>query len=144
MAVGKGNPMRFHHHMVHVGDLDRAIAFYCNVFACTVADRHDYDGTRLVYLAGIVPGIEIELICPATWDFADRPEAGRTHIAFTVDDLAAQHARLVSLGAAPDAITDYWAGGVLQTRYFYFEDPDGNQIEFMEPMGRYAPQEDRP
>lgn len=136
--------MRLHHHMVHVRDLDRAIAFYKSVFGCAVADRHDYHGTSLVYLAGIAPGVELELICPATWDFAPRPETGHTHIAFTVDDLAAQHARLEGLGARPDPITEYRAGGVLQTRYFYFEDPDGNQIEFLEPMGRYSPKEDGP
>lgn len=136
--------MRFHHHMVHVRDLDWAIAFYCAAFGCRVADRHSYDGTRLAYLSGFTPGIELELICPATWDFAARPETGRTHIAFTVSDLAAEHARLEGLGAAPDAITEYWAEGVLQTRYFYVEDPDGNQIEFMEPLGRYATKEDTP
>lgn len=142
MVVGEDSPVRFHHHMVHVRDLDRAIAFYSAVFACTVADRHDYDGTRLVYLAGIAPGIELELICPATWDFAERPETGRSHIAFTVDDLAAEHARLAGLGAAPGPITDYRAGGVLQTRFFYVEDPDGNQIEFLDSVGRYSPKED--
>jgi catechol-2,3-dioxygenase len=30
-----------------------------------------------------------------------------------------------------------------QTRYFYFADPEGNQIEFLEARGRYAGEEER-
>jgi lactoylglutathione lyase len=134
--------MRFAHHMIHVRNLDRAVAFYTNVLGCHVADRHVYDGAELVYLSGLAPGVELELIMPDQWPFAEAPETGRGHIAFTVTGLDAEHARLSELGVGPGAIEDYTANGAIQTRYFYFSDPEGNQIEFLEPRGRYATAED--
>ena len=40
----------------------------------------------------------------------------------------------------PGAVTDYVANGRLQTRFFYLYDPEGNEIEILEAMGRYAAQ----
>jgi hypothetical protein len=42
------------------------------------------------------------------------------------------------MGVRLDPIDDYVANGVVQTRFFYLYDPDGNQIEFLEARGRYA------
>ena len=130
--------MRPAHYMIHVRDIEKATAFYAEALGLAVADRHSYDGTRLVYLA--IPGsrLELELVSPDPWPFADRPEPGRTHIAFTVDDLEGQHTRLRAGGVAVEPIAEYHANGVLQTRYFYFDDPEGNQVEFLERRGRYA------
>jgi lactoylglutathione lyase len=126
------------HHMLHVRDLKRAVRFYEHALGLVVADRHQYDGASLVYLR--VPGtsFEIELIAPDHWPYALTPEAGRLHLAFAVADLDAEHARLQAIGVKPDPIADYVANGAHQTRYFYFCDPEGNQIEFLEPCGRYA------
>jgi lactoylglutathione lyase len=124
--------------MLHVRDLDRAVAFYTGVLGLALADRHAYEGARLVYLSVPGSGFEIELVSPDPWPFGDAPEPGRTHVAFTVEDLEAQHRRLSSLGVAVDPIAEYRANGEFQTRYFYFADPEGNQIEFLEPTGRYA------
>ena len=123
--------------MIHVRDLEAAIAFYRRALGCTVADRHRYEQTDLVYLS--LPGarFELELLSPAHWPYGDAPEPGRSHLAFTVDDLDAEHARLTGLGIPADPIADYVANGRHQTRYFYFCDPEGNQIEFLETSGRY-------
>ncbi|MFN4143385.1 SRPBCC family protein [Aestuariivirga sp.] len=129
--------MRFHHHMVHVRDLPRATRFYCDALHLEPADRHSYDGTELVYLRGR-DGIEVELIRPASWTFDDGPSRGHSHIAFTVEDLAREHARLAECGLSPGPIADYVAEGRLQTRFFYLHDPEGNEIEFLQGMGRYA------
>ena len=129
--------MRVHHYMVHVRNLETAVKFYESALRLKLADRHRYDGTELVYLRGY-DGIEIELIRPVNWFFDEVPEAGRSHVAFTVEDLEREHARLAALGVNPGQIEDYVAGGRLQTRYFYVHDPEGNQIEFLEPRGRYA------
>jgi lactoylglutathione lyase len=126
------------HYMIHVRDLHRAVAFYEAALGFTVADRHTYPGTRLVYMR--VPGarFEIELIAPDRWPFSERPEAGRVHIAFAVADLESHHARLAGLGVSVGPISDYFANHLHQTRYFYVSDPEGNQIEFLEPCGRYG------
>ena len=129
--------MRFAHHMIHVRDLDRATSFYETALRLERADHHSYDGTGLVYLRGR-DGIEIELIAPPDWNFAEKPEPGRSHIAFTVEDLEGEHKRLSDLGIEPGPIEDYVVEGKRQTRFFYFSDPEGHQIEFLEPSGRYS------
>ena len=126
------------HHMIHVRDFAGAIDFYTSALCAVVADRHAYDGTRLAYLRWPDSAFELELVCPDTWPFADGPEPGRTHIAFTVDDLDREHARLSALGLSPDPVSDYRANDIHQTRYFYLCDPEGNQIELLEAQGRYA------
>lgn len=124
--------------MIQVQDLPGAVDFYTSALGASVADRHAYDGARLVYLRWPESSFELELVCPEVWTFADTPEPGRTHIAFTVEDLDAEHARITALGYTLDPICAYRANGLHQTRYFYLCDPEGNQIELLEPHGRYA------
>jgi len=123
--------------MIHVRDLEAAIAFYQRALGCTLADRHRYQQTDLVYLSLPDTEFELELLAPARWSYGDAPEPGRSHLAFAVDDLDAEHARLARLGIAAGSITDYVANDQHQTRYFYLHDPEGNQIEFLEATGRY-------
>jgi lactoylglutathione lyase len=126
------------HYMIHVRNVAEAISFYERALGFVVTDRHRYEGITLVYMRGSGSAFELELLSPDTWNYAQRPEPGRTHIAFTVDDLDAEHTRLARLAITADPVNDYVANGAHQTRYFYFYDPEGNQIEFLEPHGRYA------
>lgn len=130
--------MRPVHQMIHVRDLQGAVDFYTSALAAEVADTHSYEGARLVYLRWPGAAFELELVCPDVWPFAAAPEPGRTHLAFTVGDLDGEHARIAALGVALDPVSQYRANGVHQTRYFYFCDPEGNQIELLEADGRYA------
>lgn len=130
--------MRPAHHMIHVQYLARAIAFYERALDFVEVDRHHYDSATIVYMRGTDSAFELELLCPETWPYDIQPESGRAHIAFTVVDLDAEHQHLTSHGFAVDPVSDYVANGIHQTRYFYFYDPEGNQIEFLEPHGRYA------
>ena len=130
--------MRPAHYMIQVQNLQSAIVFYERALGFTVVDRHRYPGATLVYMRGPSSAFELELISPDKWDYARMPEPGRTHIAFTVEDLDAERARLTGLAIAADPVSDYAVNGIHQTRYFYFYDPEGNQIEFLEPHGRYA------
>lgn len=128
--------------MIQVRDLDRAVAFYGEALGFAEIDRHHYEGATLVYLRGPNSGFEVELIAPDRWPFADRPEPGRTHLGFAVDDLDGERARLMRVGVAVEPVADHVADGAHQTRYFYFTDPEGNQIEFLEAKGRYATQKE--
>lgn len=129
--------LRLAHAMVQVQALDEAIAFYQRVLGLGLAERHSYDGAELVYLRG-GGGAELELLSERPWRFAARPETGRSHVAFTVEDIDAEHARLRALGVACGAVSDYIANGRLQTRFFYLYDPEGNEIEILEATGRYG------
>lgn len=132
--------LRLAHAMIQVRDLEAAIAFYVRVLGLRLAERHSYDGASLAYLQAPGGGSEVELLCEHPWRHADTPERGRSHVAFTVPDILAEHARIAALGVPLGSVTDYVANGCLQTRFFYLYDPQGNEIEILEAMGRYVPQ----
>lgn len=136
--------MRFAHAMIQVRDLDRAIAFYEQALELRVAERHRYEGAELAYLRSADGEAEIELLSEQPWRFAQRPEKGRCHLAFTVKDVNAEHHRLRALGYPCGDVSDYRANGKLQTRFFYLYDPEGNEIEILEAMGRYVTRGDVP
>ena len=129
---------RFAHAMIQVRDLERAVAFYQQALGLTLAERHSYDGASLAYLRSAAGGAELELLSETPWTFAAVPEKGRTHIAFTVSDVEGEHARLTAMGISCGSVTAYEANGRLQTRFFYVYDPEGNEIEILQAMGRYS------
>lgn len=129
--------LRLAHAMIAVRELEAAIAFYERALGLRVAERHGYDDAELAYLRAPDGGAELELLSERPWRFAERPEKGRSHVAFTVTDVDREHARLTALGISCGAVTDYVANGRLQTRFFYLYDPEGNEIEILEAMGRY-------
>ena len=134
--------LRFAHAMIQVRDLEKAIAFYRQALGLQVAERHVYDGAELAYMRSDDGRAEIELLSERPWRFSEWPEKGRCHLAFTVGDVAAENARLNSLGCACGPVGEYRANGKLQTRFFYLYDPEGNEIEILESMGRYTEQGD--
>lgn len=136
--------LRFAHAMIQVQDLERAMDFYQRVLGLVLADRHDYDGAALAYLRAADGTTELELLSEQPWRFRPAPERGRNHVAFTVTNVAAEHARISALGVACGEVSDYVAHGRLQTRFFYLYDPEGNEIEILEAMGRYTAQGGRP
>ena len=58
-------------------------------------------------------------------------------MAFCVDDLDAQHARLRAAGLAPADIKEFYRDGALMARFFFVQDPDGYKIEVLQRHGRY-------
>jgi len=130
--------MRLAHCMTYVRDLDRSIRFYEALLGYRVADRHRYPGHRLAYLRKGDEPFEIELIAADESPLpVERPTAPTWHLAFAVDDIDREFARVRALGCPVDPIGDYRANDRFMTRFFYAYDPDGNQIEFLESVGRY-------
>jgi catechol 2,3-dioxygenase-like lactoylglutathione lyase family enzyme len=130
--------LRFAHAMIQVRDLEKAVRFYAEVLGFAVAARHDYEGASLVYLRCPRSGCEVELLSEKPWRFTERPETGRNHIAFASSELEAERSRIAALGVPCGDITPYEANGRLQTRFFYIYDPEGNEIEILESVGRYS------
>ncbi len=125
------------HMMIRVRDEARSIAFYGTAFGLTTADRFDFDDFTLVYLRNPEADFEVELTINK-----DRAEPytlgdGYGHIAFVVDDLAAEHTRLIAAGLAPGPIKDFNRDGALLARFFFLQDPDGYKIELLQRHGRY-------
>lgn len=125
------------HMMIRVLDEGRSRAFYETAFGLTVADRFAFDGFTLVYLRNAEADFEVELTINH-----DRKEPyalgdGYGHVAFAVEDLDAEHARLVTAGLSPNPIKEFQRDGALLARFFFIQDPDGYKIEVLQKYGRY-------
>ncbi|MCZ4352818.1 VOC family protein [Roseovarius aestuarii] len=125
------------HSMIRVLDEERSVAFYKTAFGLTVAERLDFDSFTLLYLSNDETEFELELTVnkdrTEPYDLGD----GYGHLAFTVDDLDAEHARFEAAGFNPRKIVDFKREGTLLARFFFVKDPDGYEIEVMKRHGRY-------
>jgi len=123
--------------MIRVLNEARSVAFYETAFGMRVADSLDFDSFKLIYLSDAESMFELELTVNK-----DRIEAynlgdGYGHLAFSVDDVDAEHARLTSAGLAPRKLVDFAPAGTVIARFFFIADPDGYQIEVLQRGGRY-------
>jgi lactoylglutathione lyase len=125
------------HMMVRVLDEERSVRFYGDVFGLEIADRFDFEGFSLVYLRNAENDFEVELtVNRATTEPYDLGD-GYGHMAFVVDDLGAEHARIAALGYEPGEMKElHWEKRLL-ARYCFIADPDGYKIEILERHGRY-------
>lgn len=125
------------HAMIRVLDEARAVDFYRTAFDLGIADRFEFDGFTLVYLRNAEADFELELTVnhdrTAPYTHGD----GYGHIAFAVEDVAAEHARLLARGLAPTPIREMQHAGAMLARLFFVTDPDGYRIEILQKHGRY-------
>ena len=126
------------HSMIRVLDEERSVAFYKTAFGLEIADRLDFTNFTLVYLSNSESGFELELTVNK-----DRTEPyalgdGYGHLAVSVADLDAEHARFESAGLKPRKIVEFAPDGKLVGRFFFVADPDGYEIEVLERSGRFA------
>jgi lactoylglutathione lyase len=123
--------------MIRVLDEARSVDFYDRAFGLKVADRLDFESFTLLYLSNEETGFELELTVnkgrTEPYDLGD----GYGHLAVSVADLDAEHARLTELGLAPRKLVDFAPGGEVIARFFFIADPDGYQIEVLQRGGRY-------
>lgn len=125
------------HMMIRVLDEARSVAFYETAFGLTVADRFDFTGFTLVYLRS--PEIDFEVELTVNHDRTEPYQLGDGygHVAFAVDDIAAEHARFAAAGLNPNPVKDFQRDGALLARFFFVQDPDGYKIEVLQKHGRY-------
>ena len=125
------------HSMIRVLDEARSIQFYETAFGLSVADRLDFSDFTLVYLSNSESGFELELTVnkdqSGPYDLGD----GYGHLAVSVADLDAEHARFEAAGLAPRKLVEFAPDGKLVGRFFFVADPDGYQIEVLERSGRF-------
>ncbi|ELR65724.1 Lactoylglutathione lyase [Photobacterium marinum] len=125
------------HSMVRVVDLDKSLKFYKEALALDIAERLDFEGFSLVYLRNEENDMELEL----TWNEGTEESythgSGYGHLAVAVDDLEAEHEKLVGFGYEPAEIKEFFRDGQLLAKFFFVQDPDGYKIEFLQRHGRY-------
>lgn len=125
------------HSMIRVLNEERALAFYDKAFGLKVVERLDFDDFTLIYLANAESEFELELTVNKSQ--ADPYELGNGygHLAVSVDDLDAEHARFEADGLKPRKVVEFAPSGTLIGRFFFVADPDGYQIEVLERSGRF-------
>lgn len=125
------------HSMIRVLDEDRSIAFYDKAFGLKVADRLDFPDFTLIYLSNPESEFELELTVnkgqTEPYDLGN----GYGHLAVSVSDLDAEHARFESEGLNPRKLVSFAPAGEVIARFFFVADPDGYQIEVLERGGRF-------
>ncbi|WP_294623029.1 VOC family protein [uncultured Roseovarius sp.] len=125
------------HSMIRVLDEDKSVAFYKTAFGLDIADRLDFSDFTLVYLSNDETEFEVELTVnkgrTEPYDLGD----GYGHLAVSVENLEAEHARLTEAGLEPRKIVEFAPDGELVGKFFFIADPDGYQIEVLERSGRF-------
>lgn len=129
------------HSMIRVLNEERSLAFYQTAFGLEPVDRLDFDDFTLIYLANAETSFELELTVnkgrTAAYDLGE----GHGHLAVSVADLAAEHARMIEAELAPRDIIRFAPGGDGTpeiARFFFIADPDGYLIEVIERGGRFS------
>jgi lactoylglutathione lyase len=125
------------HSMIRVLDEARSLKFYDTAFGLKVAERLDFESFTLVYLSNAESSFEVELTInkgrTEPYDLGN----GYGHLAVSVTDVDAEHARLTAAGLAPRKLVDFAPAGSAIARFFFIADPDGYQIEVLQRGGRY-------
>lgn len=125
------------HSMIRVLDEARSLEFYKKAFGMEIAERLDFDNFTLVYLSNDHSPFELELTInkgrTEPYDLGD----GYGHIAVTVEDVEAEHARFESAGLNPRKLVEFAPGGKVIAKFFFVADPDGYEIEVLQRGGRY-------
>ena len=125
------------HMMLRVLDEARSVTFYDACFGLKIADRRDWPEFTLIYLANPENDFELELTVNKGRDRAYELGSGYGHLAFIVDDLTSEHARISAAGYAPKDIKNMTHDGKPFGTFFFIEDPDGYKIEVLQKAGRF-------
>jgi lactoylglutathione lyase len=123
--------------MIRVLDEERSIQFYNRAFGLGIADKLDFETFTLVYLSNPENEFEVELTVNKGRTEPYALGDGYGHLAVSVSDLDAEHARMEEVGLAPKKIVEFNRDGAVLARFFFIEDPDGYKIEVLQRGGRF-------
>jgi lactoylglutathione lyase len=125
------------HMMVRVLDEARSVDFYKTAFGMDVAERVDFPEFTLIYMRGPDAPFEVELTVNKGQSEPYNLGNGYGHVAFVVDDLEAERARMEAAGLTPKDIKQMSHEGKPFGQFFFIEDPDGYKIEVLQKGGRF-------
>ena len=125
------------HSMIRVLEEARSVDFYEKAFGLDVAERLDFDTFTLVYMSNDESEFEVELTINKGRAEPYALGDGYGHLAVSVQDLDAEHARVAAAGLNPNKIVEFNRDGALLARFFFMTDPDGYKIEVLQRHGRF-------
>lgn len=125
------------HSMIRVFDEARSLAFYRDAFGLEVAERLDFATFTLIYLSNAEQSFELELTVNKDRSQPYALGDGYGHLAVSVEDLEADHARMQAAGHAIGDIVDFKNGDMRVAKFFFVTDPDGYKIEVIQRGNRY-------
>ncbi|MCX8996748.1 VOC family protein [Rhizobiaceae bacterium BDR2-2] len=125
------------HSMIRVLDEARSLDFYSRAFGLGIVQKLEFDTFTLIYLGNGDTPFELELTVnkgrTEPYDLGD----GYGHLAVSVEDIDAEHARFEAEGLAPGKIVEFNRDGALFAKFFFVTDPDGYKIEVLQRRGRF-------
>ena len=126
------------HSMIRVTDEARARDYYARAFGLEPADRFDFPDFTLLYLRSPESPFELELTVNKERSEPYDLGNGYGHLAFTVDDVEAEHARFAREGLPATPVKEMKHGDTPLAKFFFATDPDGYKIEVIQRGGRFA------
>ena len=125
------------HSMIRVSDEAVSIAFYQKAFSLSVADRLDFETFTLIYLSNAEAEFELELTINKGQEEPYQLGNGYGHLAVSVDNIEAEHARFEKEGLNPRKLVEFEKDGARLAKFFFVQDPDGYEIEVLQRHGRF-------
>lgn len=125
------------HSMIRVQDDAVSIKFYAEAFDLTVAQQLDFEHFRLTYLSNPNSDFELELTMNKGQDTPYELGTGYGHLAVSVDDLEAAHAKYSALNLEVTDIVTFAPGGETIAQFCFVTDPDGYKVEVIARGGRF-------
>ncbi|MDB4247914.1 VOC family protein, partial [bacterium] len=123
------------HSMIRVSDEAASTIFYKKAFSLFVADRLDFETFTLVYLSNAEAEFELELTINKGQAEPYQLGNGYGHLAVSVDNIEAEHARFEKEGLNPRKLVEFEKDGALLAKFFFVQDPDGYEIEVLQRHG---------
>ena len=124
---------RLMHTMLHVADMDRTLAFYCDVLGMTVQVARENPETRhrnaFVGYGPYDTTTQVEFVSYGGREAYDKGDA-YGHIALGVDDVADFCERVRAAGGVVSREPKLLGSG---SRIAFIQDPDGYEIEVIQP-----------
>ena len=125
------------HSMIRVRDEARSLDFYRRAFGLEVAERLAYAAYTLNYISNPQSEFELELTVNDGRAEPYQLGDGYGHLAVSVEDLEAEHARFEREGLSPLPLKELKHEGRPLARFFFVQDPDGYRIEVLQRGGRF-------
>ena len=127
---------KINHTCIAVHDLDRSVAFYRDIIGCGVGPELDYTTVICIPLRAGGDTLELMKVLNTEGKNLQLPmapgDAGNVHVCFQVDNIEEHAQKVKDSGAEVTSDLRDMTVGSTVIRTFYFRDPDGYALQFLQ------------